>query len=418
MDETCKPRITAHCEGETIVEAKEAGSCPVWDTCLPFGGHLYSDGGCVHFEPGTPPPDGTYGTITIVDGCIVNLGPVRPPLYTEANCVDVPASCAGGGGGGSGSPCDVSTQAGNLLTCDIAGKPLAKLYTAPSLSVVFSGDGTEDSPLTASMAPGASTTRVTANPPISVTSKDNVYDISHRKGTSLKLNGMEFDSWGHLVAYNTPPDSANSPIIGILGDALSGVEAKANTPSAGIYTIGLAALSGSDSATQLGGYEVSVDKYGRVTGATRNILCPAAEFQFGEYLVTVNQYGSITDIRKADPEPDPEDDPTATTGSGFARLFPRDVSTQTYKIKPSKSTGFLLSLEGGLTSGSRVQFSIDGVPHDGVYLNGGKVVYVTEGVYAGGVEHTIEVFSTAGQAQGIPIVETGNALFTCMFVTV
>lgn len=418
MDETCKPRITAHCEGETIVEAKEAGSCPVWDTCLPFGGHLYSDGGCVHFEPGTPPPDGTYGTIKIVDGCIADLGPVRPPLYTEANCVDVPAGCAGGGSG-SGS-CSVSTQAGNMLDTDASGNLLVKLYTEASDSIAFSGDGTADSPLKASTLAGAAATKVTATSPILSSFKDNKYDISHKKGFAGSVNGMQFDSWGHLVSYSEPGESVNSPITAIFGDEI-GISAKADTPSKGMYTISLLPVNGGATAaheTQLGAYKVSTDTFGRFIGAERNILCPAAEFQFGEYLVTVNQYGSITDIRKADPDPDPDADPTATTGSGFARMFPRDVNTQTYTIKPSKSTGFLLCLEGGLTSATRVQFSIDGVPHDGVYLNGGKVVYVTEGVYAGGVEHTIEVFSTAGQAQGVPIVETGNALFTCMFVTV
>lgn len=403
MSDTCQPRITASCEEKKLIEATEAGGCPSWDTCLPFGGHLYSDGGCVHYEPGNPPADGTYGTITITNGCISGLGPVRPPLYTEANCADVPASCSGSGGGsGTGT---ISSQSGNMLTTDVSGNLLVQLHTESSSSIVLEGDGTADSPLTARLGAGASSTKVTATSPILVSKdEDTVYRVSHKKGLGTVVKGLEFDEWGHLVNYADPGESVNTGVDGIIGDQVAGIVAAPNVPSPGIYTIALSEIR-SQSETQLGGYRFVADKYGRVTDIVQNISVPAGKYTLGEYNVTINALGSVTAIESAAS--------TATVTHGFARKVSKNQSTVSYTLQPAGNTGFLITLEGtGIAAG--IEVIIDGVSHDMQYIGANKCFYVTEGTYAGKANHTIELNTGSVDT----FITPTSALFTCMFVSV
>lgn len=401
-DNTCQPRITASCDEKKLVEAIEAGSCPSWDTCLPFGGHLYSDGGCVHFEPGNPPADGTYGTITIANGCIAGLGPVRPPLYTESYCAEVPASCSGSSSsGGTGA---VSSQSGNLITSDIAGNLLARFHTESSSSIVLSGDGTADSPLTAKLGSGASSTKVTATSPILVAKDADTYKVSHKKGLGTVVKGLEFDEWGHLVNYADPGDSVNTGVDGIIGDQESGIVATPNNPTPGIYTIALNEIR-SKTTTLLGGYKLTADKWGRVVSITQDISIPSGTYTLGDYNVTINSSGSVTAIKSASS--------SSAITHGFARKITKNQSSVSFTIQPAANTGFLITLEGsGIANG--IEVVIDGVSHDMTYIGNTKCFYVSSGTYSGKSNHTIELNTGSVDTYITPT----SALFTCMFISV
>lgn len=296
MQDKCSPRITFDCNGDTIQEPQVKSGCPDFSLCLPWGGRLWQENGCLKAQPGTPPPDGIYDRIIIADGCIVGLEKADVALYVPPSCTEVPAACASSSSEGASS-CEASPLAGNLYTCDASGRPLVRCSIKGGNGIIVSGRGTVSDPYNIRADISAETLRVVAgNNGVTVTGTGSAADalvISHKGGgLNTTVNGMRFDQYGHLVEYTEPTTS--SGVNGIVpGD---GIDVQVDN-KVGIATISLSKPANvRNGIYQCGGYDVQLDLKNRIFNLTQRINIPAQTYAFGPYDVELNKLGSVVAI--------------------------------------------------------------------------------------------------------------------------
>ncbi len=296
MQDKCSPRMTFDCNGDTIQEPQVKSGCPDFSLCLPWGGRLWQENGCLKAQPGTPPPDGIYDRIIIADGCIVGLEKADVALYVPPSCTEVPAACASSSEGAASS-CEASPLAGNLYTCDASGRPLVRCSIKGGDGIIVSGRGTVSDPYRIKADISAETLRVVAgNNGVTVTGTGSAADalvISHKSGgLNTTVNGMRFDQYGHLVEYTEPTTS--SGVNGIVpGD---GIDVQVDN-KVGIATISLSKPANvRNGIYQCGGYDVQLDLKNRIFNLTQRIDIPAQTYAFGPYDVELNNLGSVVAI--------------------------------------------------------------------------------------------------------------------------
>lgn len=296
MQDKCSPRMTFDCDGDIIQEPQTKAGCPDFSLCLPWGGRLWQENGCLKAQPGTPPPDGIYDRIIIADGCIVGLEKADVALYVPPSCTEVPAACASSSSEGASS-CEASPLAGNLYTCDASGRPLVRCSIKGGNGIIVSGRGTVSDPYNIRADISAETLRVVAgNNGVTVTGTGSAADalvISHKGGgLNTTVNGMRFDQYGHLVEYTEPTTS--SGVNGIVpGD---GIDVQVDN-KVGIATISLSKPANvRNGIYQCGGYDVQLDLKNRIFNLTQRINIPAQTYAFGPYDVELNKLGSVVAI--------------------------------------------------------------------------------------------------------------------------
>ena len=294
-EDTCVKRPLPDC-GDSEQKGTSEGFCPDWDACMPFGGRLYSRGGCVQFEAsGTAPADGVYDRVVVQDGCITGVAGQEVASYQPRPCTETPCDC----GQGSGSDVSVSDDSGNLITEDLDGSLLARLYATGAGGITVSGKGTQSSPLRIQAASQTARGYVQAgNTGVSVTgsgTQASPYEVSHKAGTgpaNQTIAGMRFDEYGHLKSYEAP--SSAGTVNGVVGR--NGIEATTDT-SSGVVTLDLQETVHSVKGTyRLGGFDVDVDKYGRFQQIDREVSIAAGDRYFGAYLVGLDALGNITSV--------------------------------------------------------------------------------------------------------------------------
>lgn len=296
----CKERILPACD-KVLQEGSTSGNCPSWSVCLPFGGNLSTEGGCVHYEPPrSVPPDGEYTKIVIVNGCIVDAKKADIPLYTSSPCAPVPAPCdCAGSGEGSGSLPDPSSQAGNLYRYDAAGRPLVRLTVQSGTGVSVTGSGTATDPLIITNTQEVKDNNYlrSGSSAIVITGEGTASDpktITHKEGHEGTIGGMTFDAFGHLVGYQKV--EATDGVNAVVGN--DGVSATMEQ-STRVVTVSL-----EDPVKQyagqylIGGYQLDLDHKNRITKIEQFLNVPEGDYAFGAYDVSVNNIGSVTAIRK------------------------------------------------------------------------------------------------------------------------
>lgn len=303
----CETRLVTAC-GETELQTAEVqGGCPTWTFCLPFGGQLSSEGGCVNYTPpGNPPTDGVYGKIVVVDGCITSVEPSDIPLYTSGPCAPVPSPCDCDGG--SGLP-DPSTATGNLFGYDASGRPLVKVYMEGGDGIAIDGNGTSSDPFIVEADIDIPDTQYFRSGNAAITlsgtgTASDPYTYTHMAGLTGKQGLYTFE-YGHAVAYE--PASTVGTINGILeGD---GIKVSVET-STGIATISLADPTNLVTGTfSFGGYDVEFYR-NRLVRVERVITNVAGDYVLqaddgGTYTLSYDDYGSLKDVvYTAAPVPD------------------------------------------------------------------------------------------------------------------
>lgn len=292
--------VSAPCE-KILKEAEASGGCPEFSVCLPFGGRIYSEGGCVNYEEGTPPPDGVYSKVVIKNGCIVDVELADLPLYTNSPCAPVPAPCDCDGGGGS-LPAP-STISGNLFAYDAAGRPLVLLSAKAGDGISVTGRGTADNPLIITAKPGESSgVQIRGTGLIRVEgtgTAEQPYRISHATvGNATTVMGMSFDDAGHMTGYTPSPES--STINAVSGGR--GIDTETDLKT-GLATIHLATpLHKAEGDYLLGGFTLSVDENNIIYEIKRTIDFTEGVYRLGSVDVTINKYGSITETVAVPPE--------------------------------------------------------------------------------------------------------------------
>lgn len=291
----CTLRILPTCEPTELTQATTDTGCPNWSTCLPWGGKLWSEAGCVKLVPGTPPADGVYGKVVIANGCLVGVEPDDPPLYMGRPCAPLPGAC--GGSSGDTAAIDPSTMPGNLYTLDAVGRPLVRCNIEAGENISVSGDGTLENPyiISAKVEVSAVYARST-NDAIAVTgdgSREEPITVTHKSGYSGQFGQMLFDAYGHCVDV-VESASGVSTITGIVpGAGLTG-ETDRNS---GVATLAIETpVNQLNGVYQMGGWDLNVDTLNRIYDIERTINLEPQTVRAGAFELDVNEFGSITGV--------------------------------------------------------------------------------------------------------------------------
>ena len=295
-EEKCTPRQTAVCEEKVLKEATDKSQCEDIDICLPFGGRLYTDGGCLAYEPGEAPEDGTYGKIRVQNGCIVGVAEEDAELYNASPCAPVPVPCDCDG---SGSGVTLSPQAGNLSSLDSQGRLLTVVHAEAGSGIEVSGNGTQQNPLVISATGGDSedggVAGIYGDAYIIPNRNTGNVTLSHKatgNGSMTKL-GFTIDACGHITSYSAESFSGVTAVVG------SNTVNAVTDNNTDVVTVSLQPLLDAPVGTTLhGGYNVTIDQYGRVTDIERAVSISNGTYTLGEYDVTLNSLGSVTKIVK------------------------------------------------------------------------------------------------------------------------
>ena len=381
-EDTCVRRMVPDC-GDSEQKGSAPGFCPDWDACMPFGGRLYSRDGCVRYEAsGTAPADGVYGRVVVQDGCIVGVSGQEAEIYQPQPCVNTPCQC--GGGEGSSSE-DISPEAGNLLSRDVSGALLAKLYFGAGEGGSLTGAGTASDPLVLNVDAQASQIYVLAGNSGVVVSgagtQSNPYRISHAEGPgTTTAGGFVFDRFGHLESY-TPPSSAGT-VNGVVGRR--GVKSETD-PATGIATVELEQPPVTARGDyRLGGFDVTVDEYNRVSAVDQAVeISPGARFM-GAQLVTLTDSGTLQDI----------EDTSATRTLVYHKASRRFTGTNSVSMTFSTALvgSFRISMHCTSLTSAAVAVDGTGITED-VFAMDKQVEALTGARYAIG-QHTVAVTGT------------------------
>ena len=333
MRDNCK--LPQPCVPEEVVPPKEP--TPAFDLCV--GDYsLHWDGTHLTHSRKIVTPDGTYGSITLHDGCVVAYGDCEIPTYTPPYCNPNPLPCGEGvgtGGGTGGGTVTVSPTAGNHLKQDPFGL-FAKTYLSGGTGITVSGEGTQQRPYTIALqgnADGNSGTETTivGSGAIDAVTRNGVTYIS------LKSNGVTAGKYGPLTINEQGVVTAIDEAETFLTSKNLQVSRELTLQGIDTTQIGLADSSAAGTR-RFGGYDVTVSQGGRVTQATRVSDITGGNYKIGAYTITLDNYGGITGIE--------QDEAPAEAGE-FKTLDGRTVKyDETGRITSVDGTGRIMSVDG------------------------------------------------------------------------
>lgn len=251
--------------------------------------------------------DGTYGTVTVQDGCITSYGEVAVPTYTPPYCNPAPLPChqladapqLGGGGGGSGTV-SISTRQGNQLTRDNFGL-YSHAYIRGSVGVDVRGSGTQGDPYVIGFAAdtggtGGAGGPIKALPPLEQTERGGVVYISLPETTQGgKYGPFTINKYG-IITDATNQDIVTTDEIRTDGEITLSTDVGVE--------LGLARSQAGDNAYAFGAYAVAVSAGGRILSAERGINIGAGIYRVGAYRMAITEYGSIASIEQEEQTPE------------------------------------------------------------------------------------------------------------------
>ena len=307
------------------LDCKKPQPCPKPDTTTPTTPQatpafsvciadytLHWDGTHATLERTRVTTDGTYGSITLQDGCVVGYGDCEIPTYTPPYCNPNPAPCNDGTGGGKGTTATVSARAGNQLATDNYGL-YAKAYVQGGTGVTVTGHGTQSSPYMVSMAEntgGSTDGKIVGQGGISVEQRGGVYFLSMPRAelTAGKYGAFTINEYGQITGVDDDIATLTSDNIGGSNDV------QVSKIADGI-SIDLAPTQLTANSYRFGGYDVSISDGGRVTNATQVARTEAGTYKLGAYNIELDQFGGITGIVQSTEVPQSAGSFTTSDGS-------------------------------------------------------------------------------------------------------
>lgn len=248
------------------------------------------DGFCPTVERTRNTPDGTYTSVTVVDGCIVDYGYADEPTYTPPYCSPNPTPCQIGGDGSTGG-FTISSSANNSLVNTTNGL-FARTYIRGAGGVEVTGTGTSDNPyIVAANASGGGSVVVGRNGVDSETSSNGVNyvgleTINGVKGVYNGVGEITIDGFGRVTAIEPIDDD-----IVVAGAGLTSAN------DGGKITISHPAQQ-VDTSIAAGAYVLTISDTGHITGTERAVTLDSGVYNLGVYNVGINEYGGIYSIEQ------------------------------------------------------------------------------------------------------------------------
>jgi hypothetical protein len=239
--------------------------CESFEACVGNFTLAY-DGECMTVTPRADPiPDGTWGLMTFVDGCIVRVDPAPVPSYTPDDCC-APASS------------DINPPAAVMVSpdpCNLTSLTPAGLLTLLSVrqgaGVKITGCGTTTDPLTISAVAqsGASIAAKAGDAPIRVEGDGSstsalIIGMNPSGVTAGSYLGFSVNKFGLVTGFTA--DGGDPVVRSITGT--TGISALQVTGAPGVYEVKLD-NTGVEAATyRVGRYDMVVNAQGQIKAMT------------------------------------------------------------------------------------------------------------------------------------------------------
>lgn len=243
-------------------------------------------------------PNGTYGTITIENGCPISYGEVEVPIYTPPYCNANPVPCSKQPSSRSDvvSTVTISEREGNQLTQDSFGL-YAKAHLKAVGGIQVLGTGVAADPYIISLAAdtgGVRDSAIRGELPVTYTNRNNVsyIGLEQLNGVSGTYGPFTIDNYGRVVAAKEA-NFLTTTNVHTEGELT--VESVADSVN---FSIPPSPVGGA--AYNIGGYAIGVSPVGRVIAAERIITVPKGVYKFGDYYVQINEFGSITAVEQTE----------------------------------------------------------------------------------------------------------------------
>lgn len=263
---------------------QEKKPTPAFDVCV-GDRTLHWDGTHLTMSRPRTTPNGTYGTVTLEDGCIVAYGDCLVPTYTPPFCNPNPTPCTDKPV--STDTAVISARAGNQLLQDSFGL-YARAYLSVGDGLTLLGQGTAHDPYHISFANstgGKVDTVIRARTPLIMSDLEGVTYIDLDKtGVVAGVYGQfTVDSYGRITNVSDSPVLKGSDEISVTSIGDDSIISLADSLVGG-------------NTYELGGYMVSLSKGGRVIGAERTVNITAGIYKLGAYNVQISDTGAIKSV--------------------------------------------------------------------------------------------------------------------------
>lgn len=252
---------------------------------------LIWDGFCPTLERTRNTPDGTYTSVTVVDGCIVEYGYASEPTYTPPYCSPNPSSCQASVAptDGESNSLAIAPNSDNAIALNTGGL-FARTYIKGGDGVAVSGVGTIANPytLTVKTTPNTKSTIVCRNGLVSENTDAVAYvgldDSGVEAGVYDGTDKFTVDKHGRITAIEPREDPIVSAGAGLVVNPV-GESLQVTHPTNAL-----------DDQMTIGGFTVTLNNSGHITDTQRVINLTSGVYNLGAYNVTLNEYGSVTDI--------------------------------------------------------------------------------------------------------------------------
>lgn len=237
-------------------------------------------------------PDGTYSTVTVVNGCIVAYGTAAETTYTPPYCNPNPTSCQADGSGSTTGTVKISKSTGNTLVDSPAGL-YAKTYIQSGTGVTIEGEGTQAKPYTIN----ATATGITGGTFVGYNGIEGKTDENHVTKLGLTKVGKAGTYDGYKTQFTVDINGRITKTKEVSSSPVGAGAGLVEVDTGDGFTLGHVATN-VESPIPLGGYAVHVDTSGHITRAERKIHLETLTYNLGVYNVTVSEHGSILGVQQ------------------------------------------------------------------------------------------------------------------------
>lgn len=256
---------------------------------------LQWDGFCPTVERTRHTPDGTYTSVTVVDGCIVGYGYADEATYTPPYCNPNPTHCQGQTTTGTAITYSISPSNDNSIVQSASGL-FARTFIQGGNNITITGKGTVNNPYTIAFNVPDEKTTVVGEAGITHRFHGGVtyVGLSPVGITKGMYNGFSINEYGQIIGFSQAVARDQSAV-----KAGAGLIA---TDDGDITTLGHAEYDIATTAI-FGGFAVALNKTGHIIDLDRVTTVNAGTYTIGAYQLAINEYGGITNITQDEAVP-------------------------------------------------------------------------------------------------------------------
>lgn len=239
-------------------------------------------------------PDGTYTSLSLVDGCVVGYDYANEPTYTPPYCNPNPTPCQQGGA--TSASYTISPHRDNSLVESSQGL-FARTFVRGEGAISVNGTGTNTNPYIISLTGNTNDVTITGEKGIDVRESGGVTYVGLATTGVTKgiYNGFSINEYGQITGFSDSISQGD-------GNVKAGAGLTA-TDDGDITTIAHPEHDIETTAV-FGAYAVVLNKSGHIIDADRLATVTAGTYALGAFNVAINEYGGIVTITQDEEVPD------------------------------------------------------------------------------------------------------------------